>query len=84
MGIGVQDTLSYSTPTLMSKLVEMGVKVKAVQTGLGTTVLLSTSGQVYTVGNNSHGQIGNPSITANFTATPTLNSYVTSIIPTLY
>ena len=84
MGIGVQNANSYSTPTLMSELDAMGVKAKAIQVGLGTVVILSTSGQVYAVGNNSHGQIGNPDVTAMFTSKPTLNSYVTNINQILY
>jgi alpha-tubulin suppressor-like RCC1 family protein len=86
LGIGTQDTTtSYSTPTLMSKLVDMNVTAKDVQTGLGTTIILSTSGQIYAVGNNSNGQIGNPGIPkGSFTSTPVLNSYVTGVVPTLY
>ena len=50
-----------------------GTTAKSVQTGYGTTVVLTTTGQVYTVGNNSNGQLGDGTTTSS--STPKANRY---------
>jgi alpha-tubulin suppressor-like RCC1 family protein len=49
-----------------------------VQTGFGTTVILTTGGKVYTVGNNSDGQLGDGTTTNS--SVPKANRY-TNILP---
>jgi len=50
-----------------------GTLVKSVQSGYGTTVVLTTTGQVFTVGNNSNGQLGDGTTTNS--STPRANRY---------
>ena len=68
----------YATPQNM--ILPAGVKAKSVQSGLGTTVVLSTTGQIYTVGNNSNGQLGDGT-TIN-SATPAARPYV-NVLPSI-
>lgn len=51
-----------------------GVTAKTVQSGLGTTVILSSDGKIYTVGNNTNGQLGDGT-TVN-SSTPLARKYV--------
>jgi len=51
-----------------------GVKAKSVQSGLGTTVILSDDGKIYTVGNNTNGQLGDGTTTNS--STPLARKYV--------
>ena len=55
LGIGTMGGY-HTTPQLMS--LPAGIRAKSVQTGLGTTIILTESGQIYTVGNNANGQLG--------------------------
>ena len=68
----------YATPQNM--ILPAGVKAKSVQSGLGTTVVLSTTGEIYTVGNNSNGQLGDGT-TIN-SATPAARPYV-NVLPSI-
>ena len=68
----------YATPQKM--ILPAGVKAKSVQSGLGTTVVLSTTGEIYTVGNNSNGQLGDGT-TIN-SATPAARPYV-NVLPSI-
>lgn len=70
----------YITPQKMN--LPTGVKAKSVQSGLGTTVVLSTAGQIYTVGNNSNGQLGDGT-TIN-SATPAARPYVNVLPPVIF
>lgn len=85
--------ISYTSPVSMKMFNDspsttpgaLNLRAKSVQAGYGTTVLLTTSGQIYTVGNNSNGQVGNNSVTlGGYTSTPVLNNYVTSMVPIRY
>ena len=70
LGVGTAYAKSIS-PVKM--LMPAGVKAKTVQTGNGTTVILTDNGFVYTVGNNSHGQLGDG--TTNNSYIPKANKY---------
>ncbi|MNR30548.1 Regulator of chromosome condensation (RCC1) repeat protein [compost metagenome] len=54
------------------------VRAQQVQSGFGTTVILTTNGKVYTVGNNSNGQLGDGTTTNS--STPKANRY-TNVLP---
>ena len=85
LGIGSQDTSSHIKPKKMSKLADLGLRAKNVQSGFGTTVILTTGGQIYTVGNNSNGQIGNATVPiGSYTTVPLINSYISSVAPLRY
>lgn len=62
---------AVTTPVQMN--LPTGVKARSVQSGFGTTVVLTTEGKVYTVGNNSNGQLGDGTTTSS--STPKANSY---------
>lgn len=72
-------TATEATPRRMT--LPTGVRAKSVQSGLGTTVILTEQGRIYTVGNNAHGQLGDGTTTNN--SIPRANEY-TNIIPTIY
>lgn len=76
IGIG---TTSQNEPTPRKMNLPSGVKAKSVQTGFGTTVILTQDGKIYTVGNNNYGQLGDG--TTNNSSTPRANAY-TNIVPT--
>jgi len=50
-----------------------GVLARSVQSGFGTTVVISTTGKVYTMGNNSNGQLGDNSVASS--SEPKANAY---------
>ena len=63
---------SVGTPVKMS--LPSGVFANTVQTGYGTTVVLTAAGTVYTVGNNANGQLGDGTTTNS--STPLLAKYI--------
>ncbi|MEO5950317.1 MAG: ricin-type beta-trefoil lectin domain protein [Candidatus Saccharimonadales bacterium] len=75
LGIGITSP-SENIPKKMN--LPSGVKAKVVQSGLGTTVILTTTGSIYTVGNNADGQLGDG--TTNNSSIPQANRY-TNVIP---
>jgi hypothetical protein len=76
IGIG---TTSQNEPTPRKMNLPTNIKAKSVQTGFGTTVILTQDGRIYTVGNNNYGQLGDG--TTNNNSTPRANIY-TNIVPT--
>ena len=50
-----------------------GVVASSVQAGFGTAIILTTKGQIYTVGNNSNGQLGDGTTTNS--SIPKVNTY---------
>lgn len=71
------NSVSLPGPNAVSTPVQMnlppGVAARSVQSGFGTTVVISTTGKVYTVGNNSNGQLGDDSTTSS--SVPQANPY---------
>ena len=70
----------YATPQKM--ILPAGVKAKSVQSGLGTTVVLSTTGEIYTVGNNSNGQLGDGTTISK--CVPGAHRYVNVLPPIIF
>lgn len=69
-----------ATPQQMN--LPAGASPKTVQAGYGTAVIVTNSGKVYTVGNNSNGQLGNGNTTPS--STPQLNIYTNMVPATIY
>lgn len=76
--LGDGTTTGRSTPTTMQVIDGSSVRAQQVQSGFGTTVILTTNGKVYTVGNNSNGQLGDGTTTNS--STPKANRY-TNVLP---
>jgi alpha-tubulin suppressor-like RCC1 family protein len=76
--LGDGTTIGRSTPATMQVLDGSSVRAQQVQSGFGTTVILTTNGKVYTVGNNSNGQLGDGTTTNS--STPRANRY-TNVLP---
>lgn len=67
-----------ATPVAMNVINGSTIRAAQVQSGYGTTVILTTSKKIYTVGNNSDGQLGDGTTTNS--STPRANRY-TNILP---
>jgi len=59
-----------------------GVRAQTVQNGLGTTVVLTDEGRIFTVGNNANGQLGDG--TTNNSSTPLARQYANTRPIVLY
>lgn len=82
LGAGTINTTNVvSTPQAMTVIDGVNIKAGSVKVGFGTTVVLSTTNRVYTVGNNSHGQLGDGTTQSN--PVPKLNRY-TNEFRTIY
>jgi alpha-tubulin suppressor-like RCC1 family protein len=79
LGIGTAGP-SVSTPAKMLGLPD-GVRALQVKAGFGTTVVLASDGKIYTVGNNSDGQLGDGTTTNSYTLKA--NKYV-NVLPVNY
>ena len=71
-----------TTPVAMNVIDGSAVSARSVQVGLGTTVIFTTDGSVYSVGNNSHGQLGDG--TMNNSSTPIRAKYLNDFSATSY
>ena len=69
-----------ATPLKMS--LPAGIRAKTVQSGLGTTIVLTDKGRIYTVGNNYYGQLGDGTTTNS--STPQARQHVNSRPIVLY
>lgn len=76
--LGDGTTTGRNSPVVMQVFDGVTVRAKQIQSGFGTTIILTTNGKVYTVGNNSDGQLGDGT-TAN-SSTPKANRY-TNVLP---
>ena len=56
LGNGTTSVSQIATPVKMD--LPAGIRAQTVQYGLGTTVILTDVGRIYTVGNNANGQLG--------------------------
>lgn len=77
--LGDGTTTDQSTPVAMLGIDGVSVKAQQVQSGYGTTVVLTTGKKIYTVGNNANGQLGDGTTTNN--STPHANRF-TNVLPT--
>ena len=80
LGNGTSSGTPVSTPVLMN--LPAGVRAQTVQTGHGTTVVLTDEGKIYTVGNNGNGQLGDGTTTNS--STPLIRQYVNNRPIVLY
>ena len=79
LGMGGSNYTDQATPVPMVGIGGPGnPRAVSVQAGFGTAVVLTDNGKIYTVGNNSSGQLGDGTTTKS--ATPKVNQY-TNIIP---
>ncbi len=81
LGIGSMSA-NVATPTAMQVINGSGIAAKEVVSGKGTTVIYTTNGRVYTVGNNDYGQLGDG--TQINKSVPAANTYTNVINPTIY
>jgi alpha-tubulin suppressor-like RCC1 family protein len=72
LGNGTTSLTPIPTPVKMT--LPVGVRAQTVQTGLGSTVVLTDQGRIYTVGNNGNGQLGDGTTTNS--STPQARQYV--------
>jgi alpha-tubulin suppressor-like RCC1 family protein len=76
--LGDGTTTNRSTPVAMQVINGTTIKAKQVQSGYGTTVILTESNKIYTVGNNGNGQLGDGTTTNS--SVPKANRY-TNVLP---
>lgn len=76
--LGDGTTIGRTTPVAMQIFDGVAVSAKQVQSGFGTTIILTTNSKVYTVGNNSDGQLGDGTTTNS--SVPKANRY-TNVLP---
>lgn len=77
--LGNGTTSNYqSTPVAMDVIDGTGIRAKSVVSGYGTTIVITYNKKLYTVGNNSNGQLGDG--TTNNSSTPKANKY-TNVLP---
>lgn len=74
--LGVGSTSTFEVTPLKMAL-PAGVSARRVQSGLGTTVVLTTNGYIYTVGNNANGQLGDGTTTSR--STPFAAKYTNAV-----
>jgi len=80
LGNGTTNGAPVSTPVQMT--FPAGVRAQTVQTGFGSTVILTDEGKIYTVGNNANGQLGDGTTTNS--STPLIRQYVNNRPIVLY
>ena len=80
--LGDGTTTNRSTPVAMNVIDGTNIKALQVESGLGTTVIVTDNNKVYTVGNNSNGQLGDGTTTNS--STPKANQYTNSLPVTLF
>lgn len=77
IGMGITST-RRTTPEPMRVIWGTSIRAKKVMSGYGTTVVMTENGKIYTVGNNSNGQLGDG--TTNNSSIPRANRY-TNVVP---
>lgn len=81
LGNGTTATI-VSTPVAMNGIDGATVSAKTVQIGLGTTVVATSKGSIYTVGNNDNGQLGDG--TTENRSTPIRAKYLNDLRSIVY
>lgn len=76
--LGDGTTTQRSTPVAMQVINGSTIKAERVNAGFGTAVVLTSNQKIYTVGNNSNGQLGDGTTTNS--SVPKANKY-TNILP---
>jgi alpha-tubulin suppressor-like RCC1 family protein len=76
--LGDGTTTERSTPVAMQVIDGVSIKAKSVASGFGTTIVLIAGKKIYTVGNNSNGQLGDGTTTNSLV--PKANRY-TNVLP---
>lgn len=77
--LGIGTTSDYqATPVAMNVIDGTGIRAKNVVSGYGTTIIITYGKKLYTVGNNSNGQLGDGTTTNS--STPKANKY-TNVLP---
>lgn len=82
LGRNPSTTPTSSVPIALPVFNGTILKAKEVQAGYGTAVILADNGRIYTIGNNSDGQLGDG--TKNNSFTPKANRYTNILPPRLY
>jgi alpha-tubulin suppressor-like RCC1 family protein len=80
--LGDGTTTDRSTPVAMGVINGSDTKALQVESGYGTTIVLTDNHKVYTVGNNENGQLGDG--TTNNSSTPKANQYTNALPITLF
>ena len=80
--LGDGTTTDRSTPVAMGVIDGTNIKALQVQTGYGTTIILTDNHKVYTVGNNGNGQLGDGTTTNS--STPKANQYTNALPITIF
>lgn len=76
--LGDGTTTGRITPVAMQVFDGVATSAKQVKSGFGTTIILTTNSKIYTVGNNSDGQLGDGTTTNS--SVPKANRY-TNVLP---
>jgi len=76
--LGIGNTSNRSIPAAMQVIDGANIRAEQVISGFGTTVILGSNQKIYTVGNNSNGQLGDG--TTNASSVPKAHRY-TNILP---
>jgi alpha-tubulin suppressor-like RCC1 family protein/Tfp pilus assembly protein PilV len=80
--LGDGTTTQRSTPVAMNVIDGSSIKGLQVESGYGTTIVLTDNHKVYTVGNNGNGQLGDGTTTNS--STPKANQYTNALPVTLF
>lgn len=75
--LGDGTTTDRSTPVAMQTIDGVNIKALQVESGYGTTIVIADNHKVYTVGNNSNGQLGDG--TTNNSSIPKANQYTNAL-----
>gem|GEM_PF-5477838 len=72
-------TSTQATPVVMNVIDGTSAVASQAVVGLGTSVIYTTLGRVYTVGNNVSGQLGDGTTVSK--STPILGQYINQTLP---
>lgn len=79
--LGIGNTTSSNVPVAMQAIDGVDVRASQITAGLGTAVIRATNGKVYTVGNNTNGQLGDG--TTTHSSIPAARQYI-NVTPLQY